>query len=375
MLLPRDAPADPTRIATPPRSPRAAAHAAPAGRSSAPSLTASTNPGDVPSRVIAAPVRFDARRSLAQRLNDTKVTANGTTTYRAYDAATGALSLKTIVAADKSGDTWRYGITGESYTSDHVTKAAGGAIASVTRYHADGTLDYRATYLGDVAKVVETFDAGGDRLQTIRTAADGSRSFHDYVEASDQALVKTNLYEYASTSGGKLTLARAPTVNVVDADGHVLHALDAGAFKIVNGTLTLDTSRVADVLHVGEHAYVDVTYTVTNGSKASPSSFFSVEIDGTLKLEAGTAAADQIDRSAAPGRLHLDGLGGNSSRDGRGVAAADQRPRRAAPVSNPTARRGSTEGGAPLRRAAAASIGMVVGRSPASRRLRRSAGS
>lgn len=106
-------------------------------------------------------MRFDARRSLAQRLNDTKVTANGTTTYRAYDAATGALSLKTIVAADKSGDTWRYGITGESYTSDHVTKAAGGAIASVTRYHADGTLDYRATYLGDVAKVVETFDAGG----------------------------------------------------------------------------------------------------------------------------------------------------------------------------------------------------------------------
>ena len=255
---------------------------------------------------------YDSANHLTSR---TETSATGVWTNVTYDAA-GAVKTKAVVNADKSGDTWHHGITGESYTSDHIVRAAGGSIASVTRFHADRTLDYRATYLGDVAKVVETFDAEGDRLQTVRTAADGTRSFHDYVEASDQATVKTNLYKYTSTSGGKLTLAGAPTVNVVDADGHVLHALDAGAFKIVNGTLTLDTSRVTDVLHVGERAYVDVTYIVTNGSKASPTSFFSVEIDGTLKLEAGTAAADQIDRGAAAGRFHLDGRGGNDQLTG-----------------------------------------------------------
>ncbi|MGK6321727.1 hypothetical protein ACMGDM_01435 [Sphingomonas sp. DT-51] len=251
---------------------------------------------------------YDATGHLISR---TETSAAGVWTNASFDAATGALKTKTIVNPDKSGEVWHYGITGESYTSDYIVQAAGGRTSVVTRYHADGTYDYKATYYADSSKLIETYDSEGRELLATRTAADGTKSYHEYVEASDQAMVKTSLLKFAPAGGGKATISGAPTVNLVDSEGHVLHAVDAAAYSIVNGVLTLDTAKVAELLHVGEHAYVDVSYAVSSNGTTSPTSVYSVQIDGTLTLAQGSAAGDTLDKSASADRFHLVGLGGD----------------------------------------------------------------
>jgi YD repeat-containing protein len=65
-----------------------------------------------------ASTTYDTAGRMIQDISATKVTS--TWTY----AASGALATKTVFNADKSGDVWHYGITGQSYTSDHYAYSA-----------------------------------------------------------------------------------------------------------------------------------------------------------------------------------------------------------------------------------------------------------
>ncbi|MBY9064148.1 hypothetical protein K7957_14495 [Sphingomonas yunnanensis] len=251
---------------------------------------------------------YDAGGHLTAR---TDVAANRTQTYSAYDAASGALKSKTITNADKSGDMWHYGIKGESYTSDHYVYAKGGGLTALTRFHADGTTEYNAAYHADGSKLVETYDQAGNKTLAVLTGADGSRAYHGFVELDDQAMLSKSLYNFTSASGGKLAIVGSPSVNLVDDAGHVLGAVDSSAYTIKNGVLTLDANAAGGLLHVGEHARVDVTYAVTNGTTVAPTSVYTIEIDGSLLRADGTAASETVSVAGLSGNYHVSGLGGD----------------------------------------------------------------
>lgn len=114
---------------------------------------------------------FDATGLLT---GEVLVDTAGTWTTKQYDAA-GALSRVYIQRKDGSGENYVYGIKGQSYTSQHQVQDAKGAILSVARFHADGTLDYTELNGSDGVKTLANYDAQGRKLVEVRTTADGSR--------------------------------------------------------------------------------------------------------------------------------------------------------------------------------------------------------
>jgi YD repeat-containing protein len=250
------------------------------------------------------------------------VSAAKTVTSWKFDPATGTILTKTIANPDGSGEQFHYGVTGQTYVSDHIVLSAGGAIQSLTRYHADGTLDFTEVHYADGSKLLTNYDAAGNKTLGAFTAADGSKAFHGYAEVTDQQTATARLLDYSALSGAGIKIAGTPTVNLVDASGHVLHALDASAYSIVNGMLTLNSQAVAGQLATGQHAYVDVTYAVTNGTTTAPTSVYSIQIDGTASLAAaGTSGALSAAASDSSASTAIDTIYGDDSHnilDGRG---------------------------------------------------------
>nr|WP_281422877.1 type I secretion C-terminal target domain-containing protein [Sphingomonas yunnanensis] len=124
-------------------------------------------------------------------------------------------------------------------------------------------------------------------------------------------MLSKSLYNFTSASGGKLAIVGSPSVNLVDDAGHVLGAVDSSAYTIKNGVLTLDANAAGGLLHVGEHARVDVTYAVTNGTTVAPTSVYTIEIDGSLLRADGTAASETVSVAGLSGNYHVSGLGGD----------------------------------------------------------------
>ncbi|QJU57107.1 hypothetical protein HL653_04280 [Sphingomonas sp. AP4-R1] len=243
----------------------------------------------------------------------TQVNTSGqqATTIWTFDPVTGDLKSKSVTNADKSGEQFHYGITGQTYVSDHVTFFAGGAAQSLTRYHADGTLDFSQQNNADGSKLLTYYDATGEKTLEAFTAASGAKSFHAYAEAADQGSTTAKLLSYSSLSGTNLKLAGTPTVNLVDGAGNVLKVIDASMYSIVNGVLTLDTHAVAGLLNEGTHANVDVTYTVTDGTTVAPKSVYSIDVDGTASGTGILLPADPDSHNSVPIDTIYGDAGGN----------------------------------------------------------------
>ncbi|WP_035695565.1 hypothetical protein [Bradyrhizobium liaoningense] len=149
-----------------------------------------------PSGKVTSVTRKHADGSMAFKLVQSK---DGTKTTDWYDAkgiltsevitkADGYSSttvytngLKTaayITNADLSQDNYTYNIAGQSYATQHQHLDPTGKTTEVTRWHADGTLDYTQVVGSDGGSVVTNYDASGIKKTETDYHADGSRDVH-----------------------------------------------------------------------------------------------------------------------------------------------------------------------------------------------------
>ena len=80
-----------------------------------------------------------------------------------------------ITNADGSSDNWSYNVAGQSYTAQHQHLDSAGHIDSITRTHADGTLDYTQVVNDDGSKLTDIYDSAGSKTQEVASNVDGSR--------------------------------------------------------------------------------------------------------------------------------------------------------------------------------------------------------
>lgn len=113
---------------------------------------------------------FDAKGVLTSEVTTKADGYNSTTTY-----ANGLKTAAYITNADGSSDNWSYNVTGQSYTTQHQHLDAAGHLASITRTHADGTLDYTQVVNDNGSKLTDIYDSSGTKTQEVATNVDGSR--------------------------------------------------------------------------------------------------------------------------------------------------------------------------------------------------------
>ncbi|PSO22315.1 RHS repeat protein [Bradyrhizobium sp. MOS002] len=161
-------------------------------------------------------VRTHADGSLAFTLAQTP---NGTTTSDWYDSSgsltsegvqkadgyssttlyTNGLKLASYISnADHTSDNWSYNISGQSYTTQHQHLDASGNIISMTRTHADGSLDFTQVINGDGSKLTDTYDGSGTKTQEIANNVDGSKDVLLFNFNGEQGLIQHEHYSAAN---------------------------------------------------------------------------------------------------------------------------------------------------------------------------------
>ncbi|KQT26946.1 MULTISPECIES: hypothetical protein [unclassified Bradyrhizobium] len=83
-----------------------------------------------------------------------------------------------ITNADRSQDNFTYNITGQSYATQHQHLDPTGKTTEVTRWHADGTLDFTQIVGSDGGSVVTNYDASGIKKMQTDYHPDGSRDVY-----------------------------------------------------------------------------------------------------------------------------------------------------------------------------------------------------
>ena len=163
---------------------------------------------------------YDARGSLTSEVLQ-KADGSGSTTLYSAGVRTSAF----VTNADHTQDNYTYNITGQSYTTQVQHLDVSGHVLSVTRTHADGSLDYTQVNNSDGSSAVSNYNATGVKMLETDTHADHSRdvftynitgqaytSEHDSYDASGSltAIVRTHsdgslAFHLAQTSDAKTT--------------------------------------------------------------------------------------------------------------------------------------------------------------------------
>jgi trimeric autotransporter adhesin len=146
-----------------------------------------------------------------------------------------------VTAADGSHDNTYYNITGQSYTTETQHFNPTGTMTADTRWHADGTLDYRQVINSDGTKVTDLHDSTGHKITEITNHTDGSTVTDSYNASSGalvQDVVKTAVGDVTTTnhSGGVVS-----SIYVANADG----SKDSKLFDSA-GNLTSDYAQNTD---------------------------------------------------------------------------------------------------------------------------------
>jgi len=150
--------------------------------------------------------------TLAQTSDGTKTSdwydANGTITSEVAQKANGYSSttvytggVKTaayITNADHTSDNWSYNIAGQSYTTQHQHLDAAGNIQSITRTHADGTLDYTQVVNNDGSKLTDIYDSSGHKTQEVANNADATKDVFLYNFNGQQGTTQHEHYNAAN---------------------------------------------------------------------------------------------------------------------------------------------------------------------------------
>ncbi|MFG1316938.1 hypothetical protein, partial [Xanthobacter autotrophicus] len=76
--------------------------------------------------------------------------------------------------ADGTSDYYSYGITGQTYTTQHQTFNAAGTSVLLERFHTDGTKDYVQTIAADGTKNTVLYNSAGQKLSDATVGANGT---------------------------------------------------------------------------------------------------------------------------------------------------------------------------------------------------------
>jgi hypothetical protein len=262
--------------------------------------------------------------------------------------SSGAIISKSVTLADGRLDYYHYGITGQSYTSDHTAYDASGNVTLVERFHADGSYQYKSVYNTDGSQVYDyyngtgvlssevsitssstvttTYDtATGYKLQVHTANSDGSADNKVYTNG---VLMKDNVqnkdgssevYVYNITGQPYTT-----THQVSDATGKVtlierFHADGSYQYKVVYNA---DGSKVYDYytstgLHSSEitvtsTATTTTTYDTTTGYKLS---VYTANADGSADNKAytnGVLMKDNVQNKDGSSEVYLYNITGQS---------------------------------------------------------------
>ncbi|MEY9463653.1 hypothetical protein ABH973_004066 [Bradyrhizobium ottawaense] len=137
--------------------------------------------------------------------------------------------------ADGSQDNYTYGITGKSFTTQVQHLDASGKVTSVTRSHADGSLDSTQVYNADGSSVITTYSATGVKLVETAYHADHSKDVWTYNITGQNYTTEHDVY---NSTGFLTSLTR-------------LHTDGSLAFKLTqttDGTKTTDWYNAAGSL-------------------------------------------------------------------------------------------------------------------------------
>ncbi|MFG1374579.1 RHS repeat protein, partial [Xanthobacter oligotrophicus] len=93
-----------------------------------------------------------------------------------YGVSNDVVVSKVVYANDGTVDYYNYNITGQTYTSQHVTVNAAGVTVLTERFHSDGTRDYVQTVAADGTKDTVTYNSAGQKTSDISLATDGTRT-------------------------------------------------------------------------------------------------------------------------------------------------------------------------------------------------------
>ncbi|MEG3084229.1 hypothetical protein U1707_11305 [Sphingomonas sp. PB2P12] len=137
------------------------------------------------------------------------VDAAGTWTTSQYDATTGKQTYKFVERTDGTAENTIYNVTGHSYVTQTQMVDAKGNVVSVSRSHADGTLDYTETRDPDGTRTLTYFDAKGRKTKAATIGADTTVT-SEYDAATGTLLTRTD-------EGGGITHSRG-----FDAAGRVV---------------------------------------------------------------------------------------------------------------------------------------------------------
>jgi putative heme iron utilization protein len=138
------------------------------------------NYGDVLSKVVGG-YSFAVTYGQSSWQKTQEFDASGSLTQRTeYGLKNGEVVSKCVYHTDGSYETYAYGITGQAYTTDHVTYDANGKVVEIERLHADGTLAYLETRESDGSKHSITYDTLGRKVTEVDLDALGTKTTSTY---------------------------------------------------------------------------------------------------------------------------------------------------------------------------------------------------
>ncbi|MBH5402629.1 RHS repeat protein [Bradyrhizobium sp. CNPSo 4010] len=206
--------------------------------------------------------------------------------------------------ADGSQDNYTYGITGKSFTTQVQHLDASGKVTSVTRSHADGSLDSTQVYNSDGSSVITTYSATGVKLVQTTYHADHSKDVWTYNITGQNYTTEHDVY---SSTGFLTNLTR-------------LHSDGTLAFKLVqapDGTKTTDWYNAAGSLTSEVVQKADGTTSTTTYSNGVKTNTYVKNADGSqdnyafgITGQSYTTLIQHVDPSGkitAVTRKHADG--------------------------------------------------------------------
>lgn len=118
---------------------------------------------------------YDAKGVLTSEVLEKPSGYSSTTVY-----ANGVKTAAYITNADQSHDNYSYNIVGQSYATQYQHLDPTGKTTEVTRWHADGSLDYTQVVNDDGSSVVTSYDAAGVKKLQTDYHADGSKDVYQF---------------------------------------------------------------------------------------------------------------------------------------------------------------------------------------------------
>jgi hypothetical protein len=216
----------------------------------------------------------------------------------------GAKTAAYIKNADGSQDNYTYGITGMSFTTQVQHLDTSGKVTSVTRSHADGTLDSTQVYNSDGSSVITTYSATGVKLVETAYHADHSKDVWTYNITGQNYTSEHDVY---NATGFLTGLTR-------------LHSDGSLAFKLTqttDGTKTTDWYNSAGSLTSEVVQKADGTTSTTTYSNGVKTNTYVKNADGSqdnyafgITGQSYTTLIQHVDPSGkvtAVTRKHADG--------------------------------------------------------------------